>query len=301
MKVLLSGSSGFIGKELSNFLKTRGCQVFRLVRNSQDLREDAILWDPEEGIADSRALEGFDAIIHLAGENIASGRWTEEKKQLILTSRVQGTQALTKILCDLKVPPSVFICASAIGFYGDQGSKVCTEGSPSGLGFLPEVCRRWETATLPAKALGIRTINLRTGLVLSPKGGSLAKMTPLFKLGLGGKLSEGKQYVSWIALDDLLEIILFILTNEKLEGPVNAVSPNPVTNAEFTEALGKVFNRPTFFSVPRFALRLFLGKEMADELLLSSSRVEPLKLIQKGYPFIYPNIEGALKKMFKKE
>jgi len=301
MKILVSGSSGFIGKELVNFLKTFGNEVIRLIRHREDHPLDAIMWNPESGIDDTAALEEFDAVIHLAGENIAGGRWSEKKKERILNSRVQGTLNLTKALLELKKPPRVFICSSAIGFYGNRGDMICTEETSSGNGFLADVCRRWEEASALARSRGIRTINLRTGLVLSAQGGALAKMLIPFKLGLGGVLGSGRQYVSWIAMEDLLRIVGYILTNDVFEGPVNAVSPNPVTNAELTKTFGKILKRPTFFSMPASLLRLILGKEMADEFLLSSTRVEPMKLKHNGYAFLYPDLKLALRHYLRKE
>jgi uncharacterized protein len=293
MKLLITGSSGFIGKELVSFLKINGHDPFKLVRTPAKNREE-IFWDIENQTVDSSLLEGFDAIIHLAGENIGSGRWNEQKKQKIFNSRIQSTRLLAKLIPRLKLPPKVFISTSAIGFYGDRGEEYCFENTPNGTGFLADVCKKWEEETLPISESGIRTVIMRNGIVLSPKGGVLKKTLLPFKLGLGGKLGSGKQFMSWIALDDLLAIVLFILQNEQLEGALNTVSPNPVTNLEFTKTVGAILHRPTCFSVPAFLLRFLLGAEMADELLLNSVRVKADKLIKNGYTFLYPDINNKL-------
>jgi uncharacterized protein len=299
MKILLSGSSGLIGGELQSFLKTCGHEIFRLVRCKQEISSDAIFWDPEQGLIDRDSLNGFDAVIHLAGENIADGRWNERKKRRILESRVKGTELLTKALCEIPQPPAAFISGSAIGYYGNRGEEICTEKTPSGTGFLAEVCRQWEAAAAPAAKKGIRTLYLRTGVVLSEHGGALGKMLLPFKLGLGGKIGHGQQYISWIAMDDLLAILLFALVNEDLQGPINAVSPNPIRNEEFTEVLGEVLNRPTWFTVPEPFLKLVLGKEMAEEFLLTSTRVLPEHLEEAGYSFLYPDLERTLRYLLK--
>lgn len=295
MKILLSGSSGLIGKELLSCLENLGHHVICLRRDRQKLKENTIFWDPEKGILDSSAVENFDAVIHLAGENIAARRWNEKQKQRILDSRIKGTTLLTQALCQIKNPPKVFISASAVGFYGDRGSELCTEETSCGSGFLANVCRQWESATKPVIERDIRTINLRTGIVLSTKGGALKKMLTPFKFGLGGKLGSGNQYMSWISIDDALNIILYVLINESIKGPINVVAPLSVTNAELTDTLGKVLHRPTLFNVPAFALNMIFGEEMSKECLLSSTRVEPLRLIQAGYPFLYPELGSALK------
>lgn len=298
MKILISGSSGLIGTELVSFLIANGHQVVRLVRHENQLAPDTIYWDPEQNSLDPYSLEGFDAVINLSGESIGEGRWTEKRKKKILDSRVQSTATLANTLAKLTKPPSVFIVASAIGIYGNRGSAFSPESTPPGEGFLAEVCKKWEEATLPAVRKGIRTVNLRFGLVLSPKGGALAKMLPIFNWGLGGTLGNGQQYMSWVTLEDLVSIVLFVLNEEGLKGPINVVTPYPETNAVFTKTLGKVLGKPTFFAVPAFVLRLALGREMANEMLLSSSRVEPLRLTQAGYVFLYPEIEMALMHMF---
>lgn len=295
MKILISGASGLIGKTLVEALQALGYEIKTLVRDQQKVSERAIFWNPERGILDVAALEGFDACVHLSGENIASGRWTAFKKQKILDSRVQSTRTLVSALVRLQRPPKVLVSGSAIGYYGDRGEEICTESSAEGHGFLPEVCHKWEEAAHPAEDRGIRTVYLRTGIVLSPRGGALAKMLLPFKLGLGGILGSGKQYMSWIALEDLVELILFALKHESVKGALNGVAPNPVTNAEFTQALGKELNRPTILPVPAFALKLIFGKEMAEEMLLSSTRAVPEKALKQGYKFQYPTLQGALK------
>lgn len=295
MKILLSGSSGLIGTELQKILKEKGHDIVRLVRQKPDGDlSDYILWDPEKFPVNITVFEDFDAVIHLAGENIAGGRWNEDRKKKIQDSRIKSTYLLSQILNKLSHKPSVFICASAVGYYGDCGNIACDEDSPNGKGFLAEVCQQWEDATYPAILAGIRTINLRFGVILSPKGGALAKMIPPFKLGLGGVLGSGNQYMSWIAIDDVIGIIQYAIDNSTLVGPINVVAPNPVTNRQFTKTLGEVLERPTFIPVPTFALHLLLGREMADEILLSSTRALPSRLQKSKYTFIYPDLQEAL-------
>jgi hypothetical protein len=243
---------------------------------------------------DTARLEGLDAVVHLAGENIATGRWTAEKKAKIRDSRVRSTRLLCDTLAGLKQPPKVLACASATGYYGDRGDELLTEESASGTGFLAGVCREWEAAATPAAQKGIRVVHLRFGMVLSGAGGALAKLLPPFRMGLGGALGTGRQYISWIALDDLLGVIAHALTTEALQGPVNAVAPNPVTNKEFTRTLGRTLGRFTLFSMPAAAARLAFG-EMADEVLLASQRVQPARLLATEYRFRYPELEGALR------
>jgi uncharacterized protein (TIGR01777 family) len=259
--------------------------------------EKAVRWDPEKGEVDAAGLEGLDAAVHLAGENVGSGRWTAARKAAIRDSRVKGTRLLCEALAGLARPPETLVCASAVGYYGDRGEEVLTEESPPGAGFLPEVSREWEAASGAASRKGIRVVTLRIGMVLSPKGGALARMLPLFRAGLGGVIGGGRQYVSWVALDDLPNIILHTLQRGDLRGPVNAVAPRPVTNREFTEALGKALSRPTPLPVPAFALRLAVGGEMADALLLSSARVVPKRLIDTGYAFLSAELEPALRRL----
>jgi uncharacterized protein (TIGR01777 family) len=294
MKVLVTGSHGLVGSQLISLLTSQGHQVVRLGRG--EARDGQVFWDPAAGQIDKKALEGFDAVVHLAGDNIASGRWTKEKKRSIRESRIQGTKLLSETLASLASPPKVLISASAIGYYGDRGQEVLTEESSSGAGFLAEVCREWEAATAAAKNKSIRVAELRIGVVLSQKGGALTKMLPPFRMGAGGRLGSGKQYMSWVALDDLVGIIEHVLTHDRLEGPINAVAPNPVTNNEFTAALGASLSRPTIFPVPRLAVNLLLG-EMANELLLASARVQPKKLLSSGYVFRYPSVEPLLRQL----
>jgi uncharacterized protein (TIGR01777 family) len=276
------------------FLTTGGHQVTRLVRRPGKFSEPTIVWDPESGPLDPKSLEGIDAVVHLAGEGIANRRWSAAQKEKIRDSRVRGTTQLCEAMKSCSNPPKTLVCASAIGFYGDRGAERLTEKGPAGTGFLPDVCREWEDSTQPARDRGIRVVNLRIGIVLSPKGGALAKMLTPFKMGVGGVLGSGEQYMSWIALDDLIGAIHHALAQPALVGPVNAVSPHPVTNREFTKTLGKVLSRPTIFPMPAFAARLAFG-EMADALLLASTRVEPTALATAGYPFRYPELEQALR------
>ena len=296
MRIAVSGSTGLVGSEVVTVLSAAGHEVVRLVRRAPAPGEKAVLrWDPVKREIDAAGLEGLDAVVHLAGENIASGRWTAGRKAAIRDSRVNGTRLLCEALEGLARPPETLVCASAIGYYGDGGADVLTEESPPGAGFLPEVCREWEAAAESAMRKGIRVVALRVGMVLSPKGGALSRMLPLFRAGLGGVIGGGRQYVSWVALDDLVGIVLHALQSGELRGPVNAVAPHPVTNREFTEALGKALSRPTSLPVPAFALRLAVGGEMADALLLASARVVPRCLEKTGYRFLFPEIGGALR------
>jgi hypothetical protein len=297
MRFAVSGSTGLIGSEVVTVLSAGGHGVVRLVRRLPAPGEKAVRWDPERGEVDAAGLEGLDAVVHLAGENVGSGRWTAARKAAIRDSRVKGTRLLCEALAGLARPPETLVCASAVGYYGDRGEEVLTEESPPGAGFLPEVCREWETASGPAVRKGIRVVALRFGMVLSPKGGALSRMLPLFRAGLGGVIGGGRQYVSWVALDDLPLIILHAFQHRDLNGPVNAVAPRPVTNREFTEALGKALSRPTPLPVPAFALRLAVGGEMADALLLSSARVVPKRLIDTGYTFLSPELEPTLRRL----
>lgn len=293
MKILVTGSTGLVGTALVPSLTNKGHEVIRAVRRQTQSAAE-VYWNPEEGTIDAAGLTGIDAAVHLAGESVADGRWTEEKKRRIRDSRAVGTRLLSETLAKLNPQPRVVVSASAIGFYGNRGAEVLSEDSSTGDGFLAEVTREWEAATQPAAQSGIRTVNLRIGVVLSPKGGALAKMLTPFKFGVGGKVGSGEQYMSWIALDDVVGIIEHALMNESLSGPVNTVTPNPVTNLEFTKTLGSVISRPTIFPIPAFGLRLAFG-EMADETLLSSARVESQRLKQSGYNFLFPKLEDALR------
>ncbi len=296
MRVLVSGATGLIGSALVRGLSADGHAITPVVRPSAKGRPDGVLWDPEAGTLDINGLEGHDAVVHLAGENIAGDRWTPERKARIRDSRVGGTRLLCDSLRRLDRPPRVLVCASATGYYGNRGREVLREESPPGEGFLAEVCREWEAATEGAARKGLRVVNLRIGMVLSPEGGALAKMLPAFRAGAGGRIGSGEQYMSWIALPDLVGVIRHALSSASLDGPVNAVAPQPVTNREFTKTLGRVLGRPTVALLPAFAARLLFG-EMAEELLLSGARVEPAKLLSSGYRFLHPELEGALRGM----
>lgn len=298
MKILISGASGLVGTALSRNLSAKGAELFQLVRSRSDESARSILWNPASGVEDLAQLEGFDAVIHLAGEPIAEGRWTEDKKRRIRESRVEGTKVLAEALAKLERKPSAFLSASAIGIYGSRGEEVLTEESAAGDDFLARVCRDWEAATEAAARAGIRTVLMRFGVILSSHGGALAKMLTPFKMGAGGRLGPGRQYMSWIALDDVVGIVDHLLEKDSTSGPVNVVAPNPVTNREFTGALGEALSRPTFLPAPAFALRLAFG-EMADVALLASQRVEPARLKQSGYAFKYPELKEALRHVLK--
>lgn len=295
-RILVSGSSGLIGSALLPALRAGGYDVTRLVRRASS-GPNQIVWDPAKPL-DPASVSGFDAVVHLAGESIV-GRWTDAKKAAIRDSRILGTSLLSRALADTAHRPRVFISGSAIGYYGDRGEEILREDSASGNGFLAEVCRQWEAATAPAAEAGIRTAYIRTGVVLSPKGGALAKMLTPFRLGAGGNMGSGRQWWSWIALSDLVGAILHILKTDSLQGPVNGVAPNPVTNAEFTKILASVLSRPAIFPMPAFAARLVLG-QMADELLLASQRVEPAKLVGSGFVFQLADLRQSLHAILKK-
>lgn len=292
MKIAITGSTGLVGSALVPFLNTGGHHATRIVRPSTT-EADAV-WDPVTGQIDAARLEGLDAVVHLAGENIAARRWNAEQKARIRDSRVQGTRLLCETLAKLRQPPRVLVSASAIGFYGNRGDEELTETSAPGEGFLPDVCREWEASTRAAEEAGVRVVHLRFGIILSPKGGALAKMLTPFRLGLGGRIGNGRQWMSWISLDDVVGSIYHALATETLSGPVNAVAPNPVTNRDFTNTLGQVLWRPTFFPMPAFMARLAFG-EMANDLLLGSTRVQPVKLLQSGYRFLHADLERSLR------
>jgi len=296
MRVAVSGSTGLVGSEVVGVLSAAGHEVVRLVRRPPASGETSVLrWDPSRGEVDAAGLEGFDAVIHLAGENVGSGRWTAARKAAIRDSRVNGTRLLCDALARLARPPKTLVCASAIGVYGDRGEDLLTEESLPGTGYLAGVCREWEAASAAAARKGIRVVPLRIGVVLSPKGGALSRMLPLFRAGLGGVIGSGRQYVSWVALEEIPPILLHALRCADLSGPVNAVAPVPVTNRELTEVMGKVLSRPTPLPVPAFALRLAVGREMADALLLASARVLPRRLEETGYRFRFPELAGVLR------
>jgi uncharacterized protein (TIGR01777 family) len=294
MNVLVTGSSGLIGSALVRALERRGDSVTRLVRREPraDLAERR--WDPLEGKLEQGVVSGFDAVVHLSGESLADGRWTSARKKRLVSSRIDTTRLLSKRLASLQQKPEVLLSASAIGIYGNRSDEVLTEDSPPGDGFLANLCLAWEQAADPARSAGVRVVHLCFGLVLSPLGGVLAKMLPPFKLGLGGVLGVGKQYMSWIALDDAVAAIAFVLDEDALAGRVNVTSPEPVTNREFTKTLGHVLHRPTSMHVPAVAIRLAAG-ELADEALLASQRVVPQRLEEGGFRFRHPRLEDALR------
>ena len=297
MDVLVSGSTGLIGTALVPSLEERGHRVVRLVRSGGGGR-DSVRWDPSAGTIEADRLEGIDAVVHLAGESIASGRWTAQKKARIMESRKAGTKLLAEAIAGLGTPPRVMISTSAIGYYGDRGNELLRETSEPGGLFLSKVCVEWEAAADPAREAGIRVVHPRIGIVLTLKGGALRQTLPIFKLGLGGKIGSGRQYWAWVSLDDVVGSTVFAMENDSLEGPVNVVAPNPPTNAEYTKVLGRVLNRPTIFPLPAPAARLMLG-EVADELLLPSARVEPAKLKEAGYEYRHPELEGAFRHLLK--
>lgn len=295
MNVLVSGATGLIGSTLVSELEGGGHRVTGLTRSPKSA--DDARWDPEAGEIEASRLEGVEAVVHLAGESIFGGptdRWTPEKKRRILESRRQGTRLLAETIASLPSPPRVMVSASAVGYYGDRGNELLREESGPGTDFLSEVCREWEAAAEPAREAGIRVVHPRIGIVLSPRGGALGTTLPIFKLGGGGKIGSGRQWWSWVALDDVVGSIVHALNNEAVSGPVNVGSPNPTTNAEYTKVLGRVLNRPAMFPLPAPAARIMLG-EVADALLLASQRMEPAKLKATGYEFRYPQLDGALR------
>ena len=298
MKILISGSSGFIGTNLTGYLNQQGCEVKRLIRKESE-KNDEITWDIAAEKYNLDEFEGFDAFINLAGENIF-GYWTKKKKERIINSRINTATLLTKIIKKLEDPPDTFISASAIGYYGNRGDELLDEYSQKGDGFFPELSDKWEKCTLQAIDKNIRVVNLRIGLVLSPEGGALNKMLTPFRLGLGGNISDGNMYWSWISLEDLLSSVNFILNNKSIKGAVNLVSTNPVRNKEFTKILGKVLSRPTVLPVPGFIIKNLLG-EFGKEALLASARVIPKKLIDSGFNFSDTNLEITLKEMINNE
>lgn len=292
MHIAITGSTGLVGSTLVPLLTTGGHSVTRLVR--REAKAGEITWNPKADTFDASPLDGIDAIVHLAGENIAASRWNARVKQRLRDSRVAATRVLCEGLAKMVTPPKVLVCASAIGYYGDRGDEKLDEDSKPGSSFLADLVRDWEAATKPAAEAGIRVVNLRFGVILSPQDGALSKMLLPFKLGGGGRVGSGKQYWSWISIDDAAGAVHHAIVNEGLSGPVNAVAPTPVTNLEFTKTLGRVLRRPTILPMPAFAARLALG-EMADELLLASSRVDAKRLVQSGYDFRQPTLEAALR------
>jgi uncharacterized protein (TIGR01777 family) len=296
MRIAITGASGLVGSALTKQLEQDGHEVVPLVRRAAG--DGEIAWDPQAGTIEAEKLNGLDGVVHLAGDNIGAGRWTAAKKERIRESRVQGTKLLCSTLAQLENKPRVLVSASATGFYGNRGDELLTEDAHSGEGFLAEVCIAWEDATRPATDAGIRVVTLRSGMILSPKEGALAKMLTPFRLGVGGVVGDGHQYWSWITLDDEVRVIVHALQTESLHGPVNAVTPQPVTNREFTKTLGSVLRRPTIFPMPAFGARAALG-QMADDLLLASVRVEPTRLLESGFSFTYPDLDSALRHLLR--
>jgi uncharacterized protein len=294
-KLFLSGASGLIGRGLISRLRDSGREVVPMVRQS-NAPAGAISWDPLAAHMDPSLLQGADAVIHLSGENLASGRWTAARKARFWESRVRSTELLARTIAQLSPPPRHFICASATGFYGNRGDEELTESSAAGSGFIADLCQHWERASAPAAAAGVRVVHLRFGVVLSAAGGALAKMLPLFKFGLGGSIGNGRQYFGWITLDDALAAILHLLDFSELAGPVNLVAPQAVTYREFAKTLGRVLHRPAFFNLPAMAARLLIG-EMADQVLLASARVVPQRLQEDGFTFAQPDLESALRQL----
>lgn len=292
MKIIVTGASGLVGTALVPYLRSAGHDVARLVRSREDA-SDAIYWDPHAGELNPDDLSGFDALVHLAGANVAAGRWTEKRKQLILESRINGLLTLTEAVRRCPDRPKILVSASATGFYGDRGNEVLNESSDSGTGFLAEVCREWEGGLREVENFGVRTVSLRFGIVLSGNGGALDKMLPAFKCGVGGRLGSGQQWMSWISETDLLRVISHVLEQRALSGPINTVAPGAVTNAEFTKTLARVLRRPAVLPVPAFVLRLLFG-QMADEALLASARVRPQRLLEEGFCFKHERLEEAL-------
>lgn len=287
------GGSGLLGNELVASLRRSGCRVTVYSRVAQNERPDTAYWNPEAGVIDLAALQGADAVVNLCGENLADGRWTPERKRRFRSSRVDVTALLARSLASLEKPPKVLVNASAVGFYGDRGETALDEDRPPGTGFLAELCQAWEAATAPAVGAGMRVVLLRFGVILTPRGGALAAMLGPFRIGLGGRLGSGKQRMPWITLNDAIGVIRFALRHSDLSGPVNAVAPESITNAQFTRALGRALHRASILSVPAIALKLALG-EMASEMLLSGANVRPRKLEVAGFRFEYPRIDDAL-------
>jgi uncharacterized protein (TIGR01777 family) len=306
MRILISGSTGLVGTALVEKLSREGHTVARLVRrgtsgagNSTDGRSQNVPWDPVAGEFDAAGAEGADALVHLAGASIAGGRWNAARKQLLRTSRIEATRHLIGALAKLQRPPRAILAASAIGFYGNRGDETLTEASASGSDFLAGACREWEAEEARAVEFGARVVNLRFGIILAKRGGALPQMAMPIKLGVGGRLGNGRQWMSWVTLEETVRVVEFALANPTMSGPVNVVAPNPARNSEFTKVLAKTLHRPALFPAPGFALRLALG-EMADALLLSSQRVVPSRLVDSGYSFAQPNLAEALADVFRK-
>ena len=299
LRILISGASGLLGSTLIPFLTTGGHHVMPLVRRLPNKKKGEIQWDPANSRLDLDHAGPIDAVIHLSGENIGEGHWTQEKKKRIINSRTKSTRLIAETISKMKTPPKVFVCASAIGYYGDRKNTLLDESDPPGNDFISEVCHTWEASTDAAVRAGIRTASLRIGIVLSPIGGALGKLLLPFRIGIGGKISTGQQYMSWISIDDAIGAIYHVLFDSRISGPVNLVSPNPATNREFTQKLAKVLSRPAYFTVPKAAIEIFFG-EMGRETILSSTRVKPGVLSETGYSFRHPDLEGALKHLLGK-
>jgi uncharacterized protein len=293
MKIVIAGASGLVGSALTLSLRAAGHDVFRLVRGRAPHESDEIAWDPAAGDIDHSRLEGAGAVINLAGENLGEGRWTAARRERILRSRVDATRTLVAGMAKLARKPEGFLSASAVGYYGNRGDEILTEASGIGRGFLPEVCLAWETHAAGATRLGVRTIMLRFGMILAREGGALAKMLPLFRLGLGGRLGSGRQWMSWVGIEDVVGVVGHALRDSRWVGPLNVVAPTPVINAQFTNALAHELRRPALLPVPAVMLRLVLGRPMAEGALLSSSRAVPQRLRELGYSFRHPTIASA--------
>ena len=291
MRVLISGASGLIGSALAENLRADGHEVTRLVRKAAGPGD--VAWDPEHGRLDEAGVSGHDAVVHLAGEGIGDHRWTEEHKRRVRDSRLKGTTLLAEALAKADEKPAVWISGSAVGYYGDRGDEPLNEESAAGTGFLADLVVEWEAATAAAEEAGIRVVHLRTGIVMSPRGGALKPLLSLFKVGLGGKLGSGRQYMSWISIDDEVGAIRHAIATDSLTAAVNATAPKPVTNAEFTKTLARAVHRPAFFTVPKAALAVRFGGEAADEMLLAGQRVLPAKLEATGYEFRHRELAGA--------
>jgi uncharacterized protein (TIGR01777 family) len=304
MKIAITGSTGLIGSALVNFFSKKGDQVTRIVRNPEhssykNSPSSTIIWSPEKKEINAQEMAQQDVVIHLAGENIGAGRWTEKRKENIKKSRIKGTSFLSEVLANLETKPKILFSASAIGFYGNREDDIpLDENSPSPKGFLPELCHQWEETTTPAIKAGIRVVHMRFGIVLSPEGGALSKMLPIFRLGLGGKIGNGRQMMSWISLHEIPKIIEFLINRRDLSGPVNFVARQSVSNKEFCRILATVLKRPYSFPVPAPAIKILLG-EMGNDLLLKGARVVPKRLIEAGYTFSYPYLDQALLNLLK--
>ena len=295
MKIIVSGSSGLIGTALVRALKAKDYTVLSLVRR-KPINDSEIFWEPLNGKIDTNKPNDSNCVINLSGENIASGKWTEDKKKKILESRIKTTNLLCNTLLNLDKPPSTLISASAVGYYGNCWDNETTENSPHGCGFVADVCRQWESTTQICKEAGIRVVNCRFGVVLSESGGALKKMLPAFKIGLGGRIGTGQQYMSWISIDDCIRALLYLIENKNIKNAVNITAPEPVTNSEFTKALAKSLKRPSISPVPEFLIKTLFG-EMGKELLLEGCKVIPEKLLKSGFKFKHSDIDSALKEI----